>query len=163
MSEETSIYQFPRVYLEGAESRERATVRGGRLVVGAEGEYGLVTYEKALEEILPDLSQPVVARSFIVLVPWRREALLVEKGTRVTLVEARGTHVTHTAREGDRVDEGTVLAYVLTGKGETRTVRARSRGVIAYVGWLGDSPQTHVYVIVPEDSVTRLEVEGESG
>ena len=105
----------------------------------------------------------MVARSFIVLIPWKGEAILVEKGARVTLVEARGTHVTHIAREGDKVEEDTILAYALTGKGETRTIRAGARGIIAYVGWLGDTPQTHVYVIVPEDSVTRLEVDRESG
>ncbi len=154
-------YQFPRAYLDGHESIECLVPLGGRARVErpckSQG-LGLAPYEHLTSHIL-DPVEAVVKRRFALYIPWKGKALLVEPGTRVSLVEALGVQVNHRAREGDEVRPGTILAYILTGKGETRTLRAGVEGVIVYIAWgLEGERQRYIYVIAPSDSIRMLEV-----
>ena len=100
-----------------------------------------------------------VVRRAAVVIPWEDyKALYLRPGVKVKLVEAHGIDVSHVGFEGKRVRERSVLAYVLTGKGETRTLRAGERGVIALI--LTDfsvAPPRYAYTLIPEEDAVWLE------
>jgi len=155
-------YEFPRLYIVGERSKEvitlllergcyvRGTASGGILA-------GLVPYESGWNKIF-DYLKAEITRSFAVVIPWMDgQALFSREGTRVKLVEVSGIHVNIVSREGDEVDERSVLAYVVTNKGETRTVRAETRGIIVYVAWEPASqPERYVYLIADPKEVKVL-------
>ncbi|WP_062662090.1 DUF2118 domain-containing protein [Aeropyrum camini] len=120
--------------------------------------YGLAVYEHAIKESI-DIVGSKVVRSFVVLIPWRgMKGLMLREGTRVKLVEAAGVQVSHFSLEGTRVGERTVLSYILTGKGETRTLRAGVEGVVAII--LTDHarhPPAYIYVIADESDIVWLD------
>ncbi len=157
-----SDYRFPRVYVESSRHEECLHILDGRAVVEKPcrgGGLGLAVYESILEDVL-DPVEAVIKKRFAVYNPRKGRAILLEPGDRVYLVEALGVQVNHVAEELDEVSEQSILAYILTGKGETRTLRAGVEGVVAYIGWgLEGDRQRYIYVIAPRDSARILEVE----
>ncbi|GBF08696.1 hypothetical protein apy_04210 [Aeropyrum pernix] len=156
-------YRFPELYIEGYVSERAIWVdeEGGkyyRRPVEGLKRYGLAVYEHAIKEAI-DLVGSRVSRGFVVIIPWKgMRGLMLKEGTRVKLVEAAGVQVSHYSLEGTRVGERTVLSYVLTGKGETRTLRAGVEGVVAII--LTDhnrQPPAYIYVIADEHDVIWLE------
>lgn len=158
-------YMFPRAYVEGVESVEclvlNSIARVLRPCKASGGKvFGLTPYEDAITHTI-DLVEAVTIRGLAILLPWSRTALVADRGVRVSLVEAVGVQVNHVAREGDHIEDDTILAYILTGKGETRTLKAGVEGILVYIGWLpGGDIQRYIYVIAPRNSVRVLEVEG---
>ncbi len=159
-------YEFPRLYVEGEESGEYLvprrdmgtyTILRGRRAPEP-GWMGLKPYEWGWLRVF-DPVEAIATRAFAVVVPWiGYKALLVEAGTRLRLVEARGVQVSVVAREGEEVAARSVLAYLVTGKGETRTVRAGTEGLIVYIAWEPGGPaERYVYLIADKDSIKVLE------
>ncbi|MCE4613355.1 MAG: DUF2118 domain-containing protein [Desulfurococcales archaeon] len=159
-------YDFPRLYLKGEESREHAIVyrRAGSYkilrgppVTGDEGEsYGLVPYEAGWSLAIEPL-EASVTRGMLVVVPWHDwKGLLVDEGSSISILEVRGYQPILTTREGDHVGVGEVIAYVLTGKGETRTVRTSVGGVVLYISWRRVEEEIYNVVVVDEGSVIEL-------
>ncbi len=155
---------FPRLYVEGVESKEYMLVDLDsltyRLTSTPEGEgivLGKAIYEDAWDLVL-DPVEGNAKRSFAVVLPWRGfEALYISKGTRLLLLEAHGVQVNFVAKEGDKVKERDVVAYALTGKGETRTLRAETRGVIALIAWQkGTHPPRYAIAIADTADVVIL-------
>lgn len=155
---------FPRLYVEGVKGRdymiadlETLTYRitgspePGKLVLGK------AIYEDAWDLVL-DPVEGVAKRGFALVMPWRGfEAIYVPKGSKLLLVEAYGVQVNFTVREGDTVSERDVVAYVLTGKGETRTIRAGARGVIVLIAWQkGSHPPRYAIAIADNSDVYIL-------
>ncbi|MEB2835737.1 MAG: DUF2118 domain-containing protein [Desulfurococcales archaeon] len=164
-------YEFPRLYVAGEESGEylvpdlgagRYTIRRGE-PGPREGWMGLKPYEWGWLRIF-DPVEARATRAFAVVVPWLDyRALYLGEGAPLKLVEASGVHVNIVAREGEEVEEDSVLAYVVTGKGETKTVRAGCEGVVAYIAWEpGASAERYVYLIIDEDEVEILEPDDEA-
>ena len=155
---------FPKLYVEGVESSEYLVPDLERLTytIHASPPPGSRAFGKAIYEEAWDLVLDPVAgrarRAFALVMPWRGgEALLVEAGVRLYLIEAHGTQVVFTAREGDEVGERDVLAYVLTGKGETRTLRAGVSGVVVLIAWeRGSHPPRYAIAIAEHPDVVRL-------
>lgn len=160
-------YEFPRLYAEGVESSEymvidldRRTyrvVRGELVEAGGGRVAGLMPYEAGWQLIF-DPVEARVTRPFAVLIPWKgRVALYAREDLRLRLIEVTGIHVNLVAREGEGVRERDVIAYVVTGKGETRTVRAGVKGTILYIAWdPGGAPERYVYLIADPDEVVIL-------
>ena len=155
---------FPRLYVEGAESEEYLVPDMETLTYTlsasrpAEGRVlGKVIYEEAWDLVLDPVGGRA-KRAFALVMPWRGgEALLVEEDTRLYLVEAYGVQVVFAAREGDEVRERDVVAYVLTGKGETRSLRAGVAGVIVLIAWeRGSHPPRYAIAIADPPDVVRL-------
>lgn len=156
-------YSFPVAYVEGVESTEylipilesrKYRLTGEKI----EGGLGRTVYEEALSAAV-DLENAVVARSMAVRVPWKDDrAMYVAGGTSVHLVEVGGLQTVFYSYEGDDLEEGDVLAYVLTSKGETRTIRVEREATVFYVAWVpGSHPPTHVVVLVDEENLIILE------
>jgi len=155
---DASDYDFPRLYVVGVDSSEYMAIdldkqaymilrRSSSLrepLVSA----GLVPYESGWQLIF-DPVDARVTRAFAVLIPWRDgEALYLAEGVRLELVEVSGVHVNLVAREGDEVGRRDVVAYTVTGKGETRTVRAGVEGLIVYIAWDPTSgAERYIYLV----------------
>ncbi|MCE4616003.1 MAG: DUF2118 domain-containing protein [Aeropyrum sp.] len=111
-----------------------------------------------MDEVL-DVEGGFVRTAFVVLVPWLGwRGMLVDVGTKFSVIEAWGVEVNPVSLEGARVGDRSILAYVLTGKGETRTLRSGVKGVV--VGIFSDltvSPPRYLYVVVDEESIVWLE------
>ncbi|MCE4599251.1 MAG: DUF2118 domain-containing protein [Desulfurococcales archaeon] len=158
-------YLFPELYIKGKVSGRYMNVDldAKRYVISSKPLHplalGLEAYEEGFR--LFNLDEGKVRETYAILLPWRKEAILVEEGSEFLIVEAHGVQVNFIAREGDLVNEGGILAYVLTGKGETRTLRSPVRGVVIYILWFRDEPgQRYAYLIANEDSVVVLKPSG---
>ncbi|GAB6147979.1 DUF2118 domain-containing protein [Stetteria hydrogenophila] len=132
---------FPRFYVEGVESGEYMIVDLETLTYKLSPNptgplaLGKAIYEDAWDLVLEPL-EGKAKRGYALILPWRGfEAIYIPRGTRLSLVEAGGVRVDFTVREGDKVEERDVVAYVVTGKGEVRTVRAGARGVVVLIAW----------------------------
>ncbi|MEB3851168.1 MAG: DUF2118 domain-containing protein [Desulfurococcales archaeon] len=162
-----SDYEFPRLYIRGRGSGEYMVVdlerRAYRLTRSPPPggvALGLAPYEAGWGVVF-DPVEARVARDFAVVLPWAGgRALYVRAGTPVMLVEAAGRHVNLVAREGSRVRARNVLAYVVTGRGDTRTVRAGVEGVVVYIAWDAGAPhERYAYLIASPADVEELEPE----
>jgi hypothetical protein len=160
-----SDYDFPRLYIRGAEGGEYlipdpscGVYRIAREPPSGVEALGLAPYEAGWGRIF-DPVEAVVTEDFAVVIPWLgRRALYLRRGTRLSLVEAAGVHVNLVAREGDEVGRRSVLAYVVTGRGDTRTVRAGVEGLVVYIAWEpGGPPERYVYLIARGSDVAILE------
>ncbi len=162
-----SDYDFPRLYVEGVEPRGRREylvpdLDSGTYRLAQEPPPGaralaLSVYDEAWSLVL-DPVEARATRAFAVTLPWRGwEALFVEAGTRVYLVEVHGVQSSLAVREGDEVGERSIIAHVVTGKGETRTVRAGVEGIVVLVAWeWGSLPPRYAVAVAPRGSVLRL-------
>jgi hypothetical protein len=155
-------YEFPRLYIVSERSKEVLTLfpEKGCYVRGEEKggiKAGLVPYESGWGKIF-DLVKAEVTRSFGVLVPWLDNKILyVKEGVKVSLIEVSGVQASLVAREGEEVTPESVIAYVVTNKGETRTIRAELRGVIIYVAWEPASvPERYVYLVARPEDIKKL-------
>jgi hypothetical protein len=155
---------FPRLYVEGVEAREYMVADLETLTYKLTGRpegsgviLGKAIYEDAWDLVL-DPVEGVAKRSFAVVLPWRNfEALYVAEGTKLLLLEAYGVQVNFVAKEGDKVRERDVVAYILTGKGETRTLRAEAEGVITLIAWQkGTHPPRYAIAIADTADVAIL-------
>ena len=108
--------------------------------------------------VVDPLRAEIVKRA-AVIIPWEDyKALYLRPGVKVKLIEAHGIDVSHVGFEGKRVSERSVLAYVLTGKGETRTLRAGEKGVVALI--LTDfsvTPPRYAYTLISEGDAVWME------
>ncbi len=85
------------------------------------------------------------------------EVLYLERGTELEIVEASGKRVCPLIKEGDGVEEGQRIFYIVTGKLEVRVVRSKTRGVAIYVGEVVPSElQRYVAVIVDGSRIRKL-------
>jgi len=141
-------YLFPELYTEGG-TGECISIDLNKGIYWKNQGYVLcrVIYEEGWKLIV-DPVKSTTSRSFLTVMPWMNyKGIYVSRGARVELIEARGVEVYIVSREGAVVEDNTVLAYVLTKKGEMRTKRAKTNGIIAYIAWEPLIPPRYVFVI----------------
>lgn len=158
-------YKFPVAYVESIESDEylvpdlernkyRITSRP------VKGALGKAIYEKVLELAI-DVERGVSKRGIAVRVPWREEkAMFVKTGTPLLIYEVGGKDTLFYSYEGDDLTKNDILAYVLTGKGETRTIRVDREATLFYIAWIpGTHPPRYIVVLVFGENLIILEPE----
>ena len=70
-----------------------------------------------------------------------------------------GIRVALEACEGDRVEPGSTLGFVVTGKREVRHIRSHVGGVVVYIYSSPYSrPERNIVFIAPPDSVKEVEI-----
>jgi len=89
--------------------------------------------ERPCSEVLGDLTRGSTASGITVCN--ERNNLCVEllEGSMLKVVELEGNEVFFQVDVGDLVRRGSVLAYVITGKGEVRSFRARDEGYVVFI------------------------------
>jgi len=164
-----SDYEFPEAYVEGVESKtylvpdlERMKYRLCEAPCDAPVKLGRAIYEEAIDYAI-NLEEGKVIRRFAVVVPkLGRKAFYLEPGTPILLYRVSGFQTNFSLFEGDEAEPRDVLAYVLTQKGETRTVRLEDEGIIVYIAWDRSTfPPAYTIVLAPKDEVYILEPEEE--
>ena len=156
-------YEFPQLYVEGGRGRPITVYPEKGFYVRGEARGGTILNLEVYEEVawgrVVDVIGAVIMNRAAVVIPWKGgKALFLDKGMRVDIVEVYGRQVAFQAREGDYVDGKSVLAYVLTGRGDTRSVRAGVEGVVALIAWDQASyPPRYAYIIVPQGREIWLE------
>ena len=159
-------YKFPEAYVEGVESDVYMIVYKDKKTYRLSGEpggplsLGRTIYEKALS-ISIDLEEARTRKHVAVRIPWKNNrAMLLEPGAKVVLYEVSGVQAVFYAHEGDDLRQGDVLAYVLTGKGETRTVRVEEEATVFYIAWVpGTHPPRYITVLADPESLIILREE----
>ena len=150
-------YRFPRIFIEGLRTSPSLKLLPQgcvEILTSSDGSCGEAIYEEALRSIL-SLEKQILEKKTCILTP-AGEVLVAEKGTKARLQEIKGARIALLVEEGEVVEEGEPVAQVLTGKGEVRTIRAGSSGIVFYIGCLPESqPERCVLVIIDEDGVRR--------
>jgi len=99
----------------------------------------------------------VSAITFVVEYADRGEAVLVPRGTKTFIIEARGKRVYQLVEEGSEISPGDKVFYIVTGKYEVRVVRSAVGGVLVHISELVPSKvQTLRAVVVPREQCRRL-------
>lgn len=161
-------YVYPKIYVENPESE----VLGEYLIVSDNKAcirhkvkedvlgriFSKIMYDNAINEVL-DKYTPLIKKSFVVATP-NGKYILVEKGTTPIVAEVKGSKVHLAVNEGEEVDEHTRIAYILTRKYETRSIRAGVKGVVVLIGYiLGEPIDNYIVVIVGRDHVKYLTIQ----
>ncbi len=160
-------YVFPEIFVEDANIKsdkyilvenERGNIRiveeCGKPVEGISC-FAKIPYDNALEIIL-DIYSNKIKRSFIVKT--KNNDLLLVKSTSVPkVIEIKGWIVRILVTEGEKIKKWQRIAYVLTKKYETRTIKSPWDGIVTYIGYVfGEKPEHYVIIVVDEDDVKYL-------
>lgn len=156
MRESQSHLDFPQLYVRGqrGDSCIEVDLASGSFVERPDGSYCRIIYEMGRDIVL-DLERGVARESFVVLFPLSGTAILVEKGAQLRLLEVSGKETYLVKREGEEVMNRDVISYIVTGKGETRSVRAGTDGTIVYIAWAPGKPEKYIVAISSEHRVLR--------
>jgi len=157
-------YEFPEVYVEGVSGDYYIVYSNGVYSFSSEpvGEkyYGHILYEDIIREAI-DLVKAVSTREFIVVPRYKREgdleALRVSRDARLCIMEVAGVQPIVFLSEGDIVEEGDKIAYIITGKSEVRVYKSLCSGIVVLVvniTW--EKPEKYIVVVVKQDDVRRI-------
>ncbi len=158
-------YMIPRLYVEGLESNEYLVLRDGDAIVAEkcsrEGRcYGKAVYGTLLEELVDLIAKKTVRSFIVVLPPDYREALMVERDIYVEPIPVEGMRTTIEVCEGSKVEEGSVIGYIVTRKYELRKVRSHVKGVVVYIYSSPEAkPDRNIVFIAGEDIVRRIRIQ----
>jgi len=161
-------YAFPEVYVEGVTPSNEYVVEinGSYLLAktpdfeNAKRFFGHVVYEDILNSL--DLIEATVKQSFLVIRKYGlplMEGLLVEKNTKLCFIEVRGRYPVVFVSEGDNVDVGDKIAYIVTGKGEVRVVKSPCSGIVVLsinITW--ERPEKYILVVVDRNECRRVTI-----
>jgi hypothetical protein len=84
------------------------------------------------------------------------KCILVLSGARVDVVEVRGYDVLLRVDEVLSVEEGDVLAYIVTGKGELRKFKSTRSGYVILIEEVIDKPQGYIIYLVDGEYVREV-------
>lgn len=117
-----------------------------------------VPYEIAGELIL-DLVGSRITCDFLLMWEGSGEGLYVKGDTKAYILETTGHRIHSIVSEGEVVRSGSKIAYISTGKGEVRTVRADVEGVIVYIYQdLTSKPEKLLFIVVGGEDARRVRI-----
>ncbi|MCS7107084.1 MAG: DUF2118 domain-containing protein [Acidilobaceae archaeon] len=137
-------YALPELYLEEAAGEPCASVDLERKTFEiGKGELCKILYEDGWERAISPEGKAL--KSFLVV--RNKEGVFVKGGSALRLFEVKGSAMRLIAREGERVERGETIAQLVSRKGELRSVKSDTEGVVVYIAWLPGKPEKYVYVI----------------
>uniref|UniRef100_A0A7C2FXX0 DUF2118 domain-containing protein n=1 Tax=Thermosphaera aggregans TaxID=54254 RepID=A0A7C2FXX0_9CREN len=155
-------YFFPEAYVEnGFESGKTICFKGGNAYVAAAKDAGQgdcvkvfvnTPFEKLLEYM--DLETPCFLRDVIII--YKEEAggykgILVEKKKKLYLLEASGSTIAVSKREGETVEPHEKIGYIITNKREVRVIKAPLKGILlAVIDLTWEKPEKVIMVFTGE-------------
>ncbi len=117
--------------------------------------FAKVSYDEALDIVL-DVYGNRIKRSFIIKTK-DNNLLLVKSSIDPKIIEIKGWIVRLLITEGEKIKKKQRIAYVLTRKYETRTIRSPWDGIVTYIGYVfGEKPEHYIIVVVDEDDIEYL-------
>ncbi len=103
-----------------------------------------------LVEILSSAQRPEV----LVCNEVTNKCVEVQSTDELVVTEVSGSEVFANVKEGDYVRRGDKLAYIVTGKGEVRSVRSSSEGLVVLVYEVPTSRPSRIIIFVKEGKVS---------
>ncbi len=159
-------YEYPEVYVEDVDGDCYIVFDGVEYRFSSEKKgvksYGHILYEDVIDKAI-DLVNGKTTREIIVIPRFKKsqeiEALYVDKGVNICLMEIKAYQPYVFVSEGDVVEERDKIAYMVTGKGEVRVYKSVCRGIVFLVvniPW--ERPEKYILVVVNEDDVRRITI-----
>ncbi len=156
-------YQYPEAYVESQKSTSYMIVDLINKTYKINSKpltrlsLGKVIYEQAFN-IAVNIEKNKIKKYFAVRVPWKNnKSMLLLPNTDILLYEVQGVQTFFNAYEGDDLTPGDILAYVLTGKGEVRSVRVSEEATVFYIAWIpGTYPPKYVIILVRPNNLIIL-------
>lgn len=106
---------------------------------------------------LRDLINGDVVRDELLVRNDRLDVLIhVNRNAKVCILEVSAREVILDVDECVRVDEGDLVAYLITGKGEVRGFQSRCKGYIVLIEELVGGPQTYKIYVVGDEYVREV-------
>ncbi|MEM1701300.1 MAG: DUF2118 domain-containing protein [Desulfurococcaceae archaeon] len=134
-------YRFPEIYVEGLKSNRNICFSNGEFVllgdkiedVKCDKIYGLIPFESVIEYL--DLESARSKVEMIVLKPRKDSAMayFIKQGTSICIQEIKGKTRYLLLEEGDLIKRGDKIAYVITGKMETRNIMSLCEGRVLFI------------------------------
>lgn len=133
-------YRFPEVYVKDTISKRYICLENGVYVVknkpvNCSRVYGLIPYEEVLKYI--DLAEAETELDIVILryKPGGENAVgyFIERGAKLCLQEIKGGEIYFPLEEGSMVKKGDLIAYVVTNKLETKSIKSICKGIIALI------------------------------
>ena len=158
-------YIFPEIYIEDSsiKSNKYIIIENERITIGNTCKpltgrtrcFAKVPYDNALDLIL-DLYGNRLKKSFIVKTR-DGNLLYIRSNISPKIIEVKGWIVRILVYEGQKIRKHQKIAYVLTKKYETRTIKSPWDGIVTYIGYVfGEKPEHYVIVVVGEDDIKHL-------
>jgi hypothetical protein len=117
-----------------------------------------VPYEIASKLFLDPVSGKIIC-DFLIIWEGSGEGLYIGRNVEAHVIEATGHNIYSIVSEGDHVRSRSKIAYITTGKGEVRTLRAGVDGIIVYISQeLTSKPEKLLFVVVGGDNVRRARI-----
>ncbi|OYT39478.1 MAG: hypothetical protein B6U89_04055 [Desulfurococcales archaeon ex4484_58] len=161
-------YAFPEVFVENIESDKYVLELDENTYVLVKKRenysyrrfFGHIIYEHILEYI--NLTKPLIERSFIVIKKYtggEMNGMLIEKNITPCLAEVSGIYPYILVSEGEKISNKDKIAYIITNKGEIRTIKSPCDGFIALIiniTW--EKPEKYILVVVKENEFRRITI-----
>ncbi len=115
-----------------------------------------IVYEK-LPEVAIDFENSVFRTDVAVYIPSKDMVLFIKKGSSINILEAQGKIIIPLVSSGESVENNTKIFYKITKKNEIRTSKAKTVGIVVYIGeiFIGESEKM-IAVMVGENDVIKL-------
>lgn len=163
-------YLFPEVFVEDVVSEKYVVeISEDSYLLVMDGEidrkkfkrvFGHIIYEDVLKYI--DLSKNALEKTVVVVEKYgldEMNALLVEKNTPLCILEIKGLSPYVFVHEGYSINKHDKVAYVITNKGEVRSVKSPCEGVVFLViniSW--EKPEKYILMVVGRNEYRRIVV-----
>ncbi|ABN69924.1 conserved hypothetical protein [Staphylothermus marinus F1] len=165
-------YRYPEVFVEGVESDKYVleinehyilvlTKEDLEKYVNYKRVFGHIIYEHIINYI--DLVKPATKKAFIVIPEYSGEkemnGFLIDENKKLCLIEVKGIQPYVFPREGDEIEERDKVAYIITGKGEVRTIRSPCKGVVLLViNFPWEKPEKYVLAVVNKNDIREITI-----
>lgn len=171
MFEMENFYSYPKIYIEYqkyynndeiiVEKKDNVFCKtlGKNLVLLKNYRRTFIkkVYETAYIELL-DLEKGLAKKSFITYSPMYNTYYLVERKTKLQLMDIAGLKVYLHVNEGDKIEEGTILGKQITGKFEVRNIISNISGIVVYIGTVFEEKQHYIIASVGEVNVRKINI-----
>ncbi|ADI32729.1 DUF2118 family protein [Staphylothermus hellenicus] len=162
-------YRYPEIFVEGVEGDKYILEINGHYALAFTKEdidnvnykrvFGHIVYEHIINYI--DLVKPATKKAFIVIPEYSGEkemkGFLIDENKKLCLIEVKGVQPYVFPREGDVIEERDKVAYIITGKGEVRTIRSPCKGVVLLViNFPWEKPERYVLAVVNKDDIREI-------
>jgi hypothetical protein len=113
-------------------------------------------YEGVIDYVI-DIESRKILIDLAIYCPNKDLLLYIKSGNAIEIIEAQGKKVHSLVFEGDKIDFGDKLFYVVTNKNEVHVVKSHVKGTVLFIGEVfSNGIQNEVMVIVEEEKIYEL-------
>jgi len=115
-----------------------------------------VLYEKVIDYVI-DIESRKIFIDLAVYCPNKDLLLYIKSGNTIEIIEVQGKKIHSLVFEGDKVNFGDKLFYVVTNKNEVHVVKSHVKGIVLFIGEVfSNGIQNEVMVVAEEEKIYEL-------